>query len=72
MDNQYEKLSDREEAIGKAIVNAAFKIHKELGPGLLERVYEVCMEHELKKVGFNVKDKWIFPLFMMELLLMKD
>jgi GxxExxY protein len=55
MENQYEKLSETEEAIGKAIVNAAFKIHKKLGPGLLERVYEVCMEHELKKEGFNVK-----------------
>lgn len=62
MDNQYEKLSDREEAIGKAIVNAAFKIHKELGPGLLERVYEVCMEHELKKVGFNVKRQVDIPI----------
>lgn len=40
--------SDFEEEIGKAVVHAAFSIHKALGPGLLERVYEVCMEHELK------------------------
>jgi len=43
-------ISQQEEEIGKAIVNAAFKIHKELGPGLLEKVYEVCMAHELRKL----------------------
>ncbi|WP_254714327.1 GxxExxY protein [Sinomicrobium kalidii] len=37
----YKPLSHQEESIGKAIVNAAFKIHKALGPGLLEKVYEV-------------------------------
>ena len=35
---QFRELSQHEEEIGKAIVNAAFKIHKELGPGLLEKV----------------------------------
>jgi len=36
-------------------VNAAFKVHKELGPGLLEKVCEVCVAHELRKEGYNVK-----------------
>ena len=40
-----------EEEAGKAIVNAAFKVHKALGPGLLEKVYEVCLPHELRKMG---------------------
>ena len=35
-------LTEKEENIGKAIVNAAFTVHKSLGPGLLEKVYEVC------------------------------
>lgn len=39
------KPSDFEEKIGKAIVHAAFSIHKALGPGLLEGVFEVCIEH---------------------------
>ena len=33
--------------VGKDIVDAAFKVHKSLGPGLLESVYEECMAHEL-------------------------
>jgi len=37
----FEKISEEEERIGKAIVNSAYLIHKELGPGLLEKVYEV-------------------------------
>lgn len=44
----------REEEVGKIIVNAAYNIHKELGPGLLEKVYEICMAHELRKAGLEV------------------
>lgn len=51
-----------EEEIGTAVVHAAFTIHKELGPGLLERIYEVCMEHELKKAGFGVKRRVNIPI----------
>ena len=58
----YGKPTELEEEIGKAIVHAAFMIHKELGPGLLERVYEVCMEHELKKVGFEVRRQIDLPI----------
>ena len=56
------ELSPLEEEIGKAIVNAAFKIHKELGPGLLEKVYEVCMAHELRKLGYDVKRQLDVPI----------
>jgi GxxExxY protein len=55
-------LSEQEEAIGRAIVNAAFKVHKELGPGLLEKVYEACMAHELRKAGFDVKRQIDIPI----------
>lgn len=55
----YSKPTDFEEEIGTAVVHAAFTIHKELGPGLLERIYEVCMEHELKKAGFEEKKRQI-------------
>lgn len=60
--NTYKELSQQEEEIGKAIVNAAYQIHKELGPGLLEKVYEVCMAHELRKIGFDVKRQIDIPI----------
>ncbi len=43
------------DSIAAEIVDSAFKIHKELGPGLLESAYETCLEHELKKRGFFVE-----------------
>lgn len=59
---KYEDLSQQEESIGKAIVNAAYNIHKELGPGLLEKVYEICMAHELRKIGLDVKRQIDIPI----------
>jgi GxxExxY protein len=60
--DDYLPLTPEEEAIGKAIVNAAYVVHKELGPGLLERVYEVCFCHVLKKAGYNVKRQIDIPI----------
>lgn len=48
-------ISPEEEAIGKAIINAAYTVHKTLGPGLLEKVYEVCFCHVLTKNGYHIK-----------------
>jgi len=45
----YKSLSKKEESIAKKIVGAAYTVHKILGPGLLEKVYEVCFCHELSK-----------------------
>ena len=59
---QFKELSQKEEDTGRAIVNAAYKIHKELGPGLLEKVYEVCMAHELRKINFDVKRQIDIPI----------
>jgi GxxExxY protein len=58
----FEKLSEQEEEIGRAIVNAAFLVHAELGPGLLERVYEVCITHELRKSGIAVARQVDIPI----------
>ena len=44
----------RENQIAKQVLDAAFKIHTALGPGLLESVYEVILAHELRKVGLTV------------------
>ena len=45
----YQPLSQKEEEIATAIVDAAYKVHSALGPGLVESIYEVCFCHELKK-----------------------
>jgi GxxExxY protein len=55
-------VSEEEERIGRAIVNAAYTVHKELGPGLLEKVYEVCVAHVLKSKGFDVKRQLDIPI----------
>jgi len=49
----YEPISSELNQIGKKIVDAAYKVHKGLGPGLLEKVYEVCFCHELSKKGIK-------------------
>ena len=58
----YEKLSQKEEAIAKKIVDAAFTVHKNLGPGLLEKVYEVCFCHELSKRGLRYQRQVDVPI----------
>jgi GxxExxY protein len=42
-------------AISSKILRAAVTVHKRLGPGLFESVYEACMEHELRKAGVQVR-----------------
>jgi GxxExxY protein len=37
------------------IIGAAIKVHRELGPGLLESAYEACLEYELKQIGLRVE-----------------
>lgn len=48
--------------LGKAIVQAAYMVHKQLGPGLLEHIYEVCFCHELGKKGFLVERQVALPI----------
>jgi len=52
----------RENEIAKSIVNAAYNIHVELGPGLLESSYQACLIYELKKIGLTVKAQVDLPL----------
>src|SRR6185503_5075851 len=51
----YLPLSQREEDLGREIVDAAYRVHKKLGPGLLERVYEACFCYELARKGIKFK-----------------
>jgi GxxExxY protein len=49
-------------AITGQIINAAMKVHSALGPGLLESVYEKCLQHELNRRGIDVKTQVGFPI----------
>ena len=44
------------------ITGMAIKVHKALGPGLLESVYEKCLKHELVKNGYDVKQQVKVPV----------
>ena len=44
-----------ENEIGKCIVDIAIQIHREMGPGLLESVYEAILAHQLRQRNFDVK-----------------
>ena len=44
-----------ENEIGKSVVDIAVQIHRELGPGLLESVYEIAMMHQLQQRGYLVE-----------------
>jgi len=59
---KHEVIPDRLNLIGKEIVDSAFKVHKELGSGLLEKVYEVCLAHEIHKRGFKVERQVAVPI----------
>ena len=40
--------------ITEKIIGCAMKVHTALGPGLLEKTYEICLEHEIRKLGLKV------------------
>lgn len=48
--------------LGTKIVDAAYSVHKELGPGLLESVYEFCMLEELRARNLTVNSQIKLPL----------
>jgi GxxExxY protein len=51
-----------ENEIATAVVDAAFKIHTTLGPGLFESVYEATLEYELQKRGLRVEHQIRLPV----------
>ena len=46
----------------KKIVHTAYLVHKALGPGLLEKVYKICLCHELRKMGLIVVRQMDIPI----------
>ena len=62
-------ISAQEEAVGKAVVHAAYTVHKALGPGLLKKVYEICFCHVLTKNGYHVKRQFEIPIVFDDMVL---
>ena len=50
------------ESTARQIVHSAVKVHKALGPGLLESVYQKCLAYELEKAGLRVACEIILPV----------
>ncbi len=59
---QFEQLSEKKEVIASQIVDAAYTVHKNLGPGLLEKVYETCFCHELTKRNLSYQQQINIPI----------
>ena len=59
---RFELPSPEVERIATATVDAAYKVHKTLGPGLIESVYELCLAHELRSRNFDVKRQLDLPI----------
>jgi GxxExxY protein len=55
-------LSSKMNVLSGKVVDSAYVIHKALGPGLLENVYEICLTHELKKKGLKVERQVEIPI----------
>ncbi len=51
-----------EDEIAKIIVQAAYNVHVQLGPGLLESAYEACLVFELNDLGLNVASQVNLPI----------
>jgi GxxExxY protein len=56
-----------ENDISYRVIGIALELHKNLGPGLLESVYENVLAHDLVEHGFDVKKQWPMPFVYKEL-----
>lgn len=60
--SQYEPIPPEAEETASLVIEAAFRVHRALGPGLLESVYETCLCHELKKLGVTIARQHYLPI----------
>ncbi len=60
--SEYEPIPGSMDEIAAQIVDAAYRVHTALGPGLLESVYEACLAFELEKRGLRVETQVYLPV----------
>ena len=65
----FKPISAKEETIATQIVDVAFTIHRFLGPGLLESVYENILYYELNSIGLKVERQKPIPILWEEITL---
>ena len=58
----FEPLPKETESFATSVVDAAYKVHTTLGPGLLESVYETCLANELRKRKIAVETQVAIPV----------
>ncbi|MFT3892163.1 MAG: GxxExxY protein [Anaerolineales bacterium] len=58
----YAPVPPNVEKVGKAVLDAAYKVHTALGPGLLESVYETCTAFELTECGLSAPTQKGLPV----------
>lgn len=56
-----------ENQISKIVLDCAFKVHTNLGPGLLESTYKECLAYELHKAGLGIEKEKALPLIYEEI-----
>ncbi|HUT52640.1 MAG TPA: GxxExxY protein [bacterium] len=59
---KYDPIPQEIEEIASQVIDACFRVHKNLGPGLLESVYEVCLCHELSKLNVLFQSQVSLPV----------
>jgi GxxExxY protein len=60
------KAAKDENELSELILDAAFRVHTAIGPGLLESAYEACLAYELRSAGLNVLPQVPLPLLYKE------
>ena len=60
--HSYEPIPARANMAAKITIQAAFSVHTQLGPGLLESVYEKCLAHAIRRRGLLVERQILLPI----------
>ena len=59
----HEGVGAQTESLARTVIDAGLKVHRTLGPGLLESAYEHCLAHELSARGVTVRRQVVLPIF---------
>jgi GxxExxY protein len=60
--SDYKVVGEDVDRVAHEIVDAVFRVHATLGPGLLESIYEICLAHELERRGLVFKRQCNLPV----------